>query len=184
MRAGFALAAKEPADFNDVACEVIEVATTKVVAKITGENTNAGGANPSCEQLSPGGHFVSIGNGRGMFWKNWKNKTTACRGVVAPDDSSCMEDDVTPFMFAGAGGPAADLDLHWSKPIVNGPVKKAVTIPRGLNRDGNTRKWWSVEYCSPSVVVVDDTKGQRTTIDATNGNVKSTKKSDGSPLCP
>lgn len=119
-----------------------------------------------------------------MFWKNWQNKTTACRGVVAPDDSTCVEDDVTPFMFQGTGGPPANLDLHWSKAVVNGAQKKVATIPRGLNRDGNTRKWWSVEYCSPTVAVIDDTKGQRTTIDATIGSVKSSRKSDGSPLCP
>lgn len=183
QRAGFALADKEPAKIDEVTCEVFEIATGKVRAKITGANTVAGGADPSCEQLSPAAHLVSIGNTRGMFWKNWQNKTTACKGQVAPDDSTCVEDDVTPFMFQPPDGPAADLDLYWSKAVVNGTRKKVATIPRGLNRDGNTRKWWSVEYCSPSVAVIDDPKGLRTTIDATTGSVKSSRKSDGSPLC-
>lgn len=167
-----------------VVCEVVEIATKKVVAKITGENTNAGGADPTCAQLSPAAHLVSIGNGRGMFWKNWKNQTTACAGVVAPDDSTCVEDDVSPFFFAGTGGPAENLDLRWSRAVPNGASKKIVTIPRGLNRDGKTPKWWTVQYCSVDVAVVDDTKGQRTTIDAAKGVVKSSKKSDKSPPCP
>ncbi|HEX7666126.1 MAG TPA: hypothetical protein VF407_16475 [Polyangiaceae bacterium] len=165
------------------ACQVWQISTKSKVAALTGKDVAAGGADPTCSALSPTGHFVLYGNGRRSVWKNWKDQATTCSGVMAPDDSSCVDDDTTPFAFQEKNGAAANLDLYWSKPVPNGPHKKVATIPRGLNRSGPDDKWWTVQYCSPDKAVVDIKNGARITIDAKTGTSKSAK-SDGSPLCP
>ncbi len=144
----------------------------------------AGGADPSCAQLSPAATLVQIGNGRGMVWKNWANEITQCLGnVVAPDDSSCIEDDKSPFYFQDKNGPAANLDVMLSTP--KSAPKKVATIPRGLNRDGNSTKWWTTQYCSPQKAVVDINKGGALiVIDAKNGTAHTMKRLPNQPVCP
>lgn len=168
---------------GDGKCEVWQISTQKKVADLTGNDVAAGGANVVCTALSPAGKFVLYGNGRRSAWKNWKDQTTMCSGVMAPDDSSCIDDDTTPFAFQEKDGPAANLDLFWSKPVPKGPHKKVATIPRGLNRNGPDDKWWTVRYCSPDKAVIDITNGARITVDAKTGASK-TAQSDGSPICP
>ncbi len=181
--ADYVLAAREGAASGDGKCEVWQISTQKKVAELTGNDVAAGGANVVCTALSPAGRFVLYGNGRRSAWKNWKDQTTTCSGVMAPDDSSCIDDDTTPFAFQPKSGPAANLDLFWSKPVPKGPHKKVATIPRGLNRSGPGDKWWTVRYCSPDKAVIDITNGARITVDAKTGAAK-TSKSDGSAICP
>ena len=142
----------------------------------------AGGATPGCFRISPAGHLVEYGNGRAHVWKDWSDAITACRGIVAPDDSSCIEDDVSPFMYTGKDGERADLELSWSKPVPNGPSKKVATISRGRNRDGGDPKWWTVTYCSPNKAIVDVTNGPRIAIDARTGDAKPITKA--ATICP
>ena len=179
----FALAGeKEPSEQG--ICEIFNTKSKAVVAKLTSASTVAGGATPSCLKLSPSAQLVQYGNGRGSVWKNRANQVTACTGLVSPDDATCVDDDVTQFMFQGKEGPAVDLDLYWSQAVVNGSRKKVATIPRGLNRDGGDSRWWTVTFCSPQKAIIDIQKGARVEIDAKSGAVKSTKASDGSRLCP
>jgi hypothetical protein len=183
VQGDFALAGeKEPSEQG--ICEIFNTKSRTVVAKLTSADTVAGGATPSCLKLSPSAELVQYGNGRGSVWKNRADHVTACTGVVSPDDATCVDDDVTPFMFQGKEGPPVDLDLYWSQAVMNGTRKKVATIPRGLNRDGGDPPWWTVTFCSPQKAIVDIQKGMRVEIDVTNGTVKSTRKSDGSQVCP
>ena len=177
----FALAGeKDPSESGR--CEVWNVQTKQRTAQLTSHNTVAGGATPGCVALSPAGQLVQYGNGRRLVWKNLSDQVTACVGVVAPDDATCVEDDVTPFSLAGKAGDAANLDLHWSRAVVNGATKKVTTIKRGLNRDGGDPKWWTVQYCSPEKAVIDITGGDRIVVDARTGAAKAVKRT-GAP-CP
>ncbi len=176
----FRLAAKK--DTPGV-CEVWNLATQKKVADVDGMGSVAGGADPSCTQLSPAATLVHVGNGRGMVWKDWSNQITQCLGdVVAPDDSSCIEDDRSPFYFSDKNGPPANLDVMLSTPKT--APKKVTTIPRGLNRDGNSTKWWTTRYCSPDKAVVDITNGALIVIDTRTGSAHSVKRVPNQPVCP
>ena len=178
----FRLATKK--DSQDGICEVWNIATQKKVAELDAMGSVGGGADPTCTQLSPAATLVHYGNGRGMVWKNWSNKITACVGdVIAPDDSSCIEDDKSPFYFAGKTGPAVNLDVMWSTPA--GPPKKVTTIPRGLNRDGGDTKWWTTQYCSPDKAVIDLNKGASLiVIDTRKGIAHTEKHAPNQPVCP
>jgi hypothetical protein len=178
----FRLATKK--DSQDGVCEVWNLATQKKVAQVDGMGSVAGGADPVCAALSPMATLVHIGNGRGMVWKNWSNQITSCVGdVVAPDDSSCIEDDKSPFYFAGKTGPAVDLDVTWSTP--KGASKTVATIPRGLNRDGGDSKWWTTQYCSPEKAVIDINKGATfIVVDTRTGTAHKTKRVPNQPACP
>ena len=158
--------------------------TNQRVATVTTRDTVAGGADPTCMTLSPGGHLVQCGNGRGLVWKNWSDQIVACAGVVAPDDASCIEDDKSPFYFQGKTGPAANLDLEWSLATVGGAHTKVATIPRGLNRDGGDPKWWTVQFCSAEKGVIDDSKNHlRFIVDTRTGKTQVQKKPT-TPPCP
>ncbi len=178
----FRLATKK--DSQDGVCEVWNLATQKKVAQVDGMGSVAGGADPVCAELSPMATLVHIGNGRGMVWKNWSNQITWCVGdVVAPDDSSCIEDDKSPFYFVGKTGPAVDLDVTWS--TLKGTSKKVATIPRGLNRDGGDPKWWTTQYCSPEKAVIDVNKGATfIVVDTRMGTAHKTKHTPNQPVCP
>jgi hypothetical protein len=178
----FRLATKK--DSQDGICEVWNLTTQKKVAELDAMGSVSGGADPTCTQLSPAATLVHYGNGRGMVWKDWSNKITSCMGdVVAPDDSSCIEDDKSPFYFAGKTGPAVNLDVTWSTP--GGPPKKVTTIPRGLNRDGGDPKWWTTQYCSPEKAVIDLNKGASfIVIDTKKGVAHTEKHTPKQPVCP
>ena len=127
--------------------------------------------------------LVEWGNGRNTVWKNLQNQTTACRGVVAPDDASCVEDDVSPMMFAGHDGKGDDLELSWTRPIVDGPARVVVTIPDGLDRDSADQRWWTVRYCSAATAEIDVRGGLRVVIDAATGDAKVIHVAVDAPPC-
>lgn len=196
----FALAAtdeealQQKDDYVAMTCDVWNLKTHQQVGHTEGDNVSAGGADPVCDVLSPMGTMVEWGNGRNTVWKTWKNEVTDCRGVVAPDDSSCIEDDVTQMMWAGGDGQGDDLELSWAKPVVSpeegpGTAKVVYKVPNGLDRGGGDeaadKAWWTVRYCSNTTAVIDDPKaGKRVIVDATTGAAKVVTPAPGSPLCP
>ncbi len=165
-------------------CQVWNAVTQKLVAKVTSAGSVAGGATPGCFQLSPKATLVEYGNGRSRVWKNLRDEVTACVGVVAPDDSSCIEEDTSPFALAGHDGDRADLDLYFSRPTPNGARVKVASIPRGLNRDGGEARWWSVVYCSPLRAVIDVRGGARFVVDTKTGHATHTTHREGEAACP
>lgn len=174
----FRLAAKKD---EPGACEIWNLATQKKVGQVDGIGSVGGGADPACAQLSPAATLVQIGNGRGMVWKNWSNQITQCLGnVVAPDDSSCIEDDRSQFYFQEKNGPAANLDVMLSTP--KSAPKKVTTIPRGLNRDGNSTKWWTTRYCDATRALIDIKGGALIVVDPIKGTAYPTKR--GNAPCP
>ena len=168
-------------------CEVWNTKTRTKVAELTSADTAAGGTDVECTHLSPAGQLVEYENSRGTYWKTWSNELTACHGVVSPDDTTCVEDDETPFLYVGKDGNAADLDLAWSRATPGGEQKKVATVPRGLNRNAGDPRWWTVNYCSVQKAVIDIAAGHagsgRIIVDARTGS--STKPTTAAgPACP
>jgi hypothetical protein len=164
-------------------CEVWNIRTHRRIAELTGEGVSAGGSTPDCIKLSPRGTLVEWANSRRRVWKNLANQVTSCRGVVAPDDASCIEDDVSPFMFNGKDGEPADLQLSWTKPAVDAMATVVATIPRGLNRNSPSERWWTVKYCSADKAVIDIRGGDRIVVDANTGAATVTHPRAGEPAC-
>ncbi|HVV86155.1 MAG TPA: hypothetical protein VHE35_24025 [Kofleriaceae bacterium] len=190
-----ALAAQVDGETGDVGgtCEVWDLRRHQRLGVTDGADVSAGGADPACDALSPRGTLVEWGNGRNTVWKDLQNRVTACRGVVAPDDASCIEEDVTPFMLAGRDGHGDDLELHWSRPDAaeaadagnaGGAEKVVVTIPDGLDRDSPDERWWHVRYCSAGTAVIDLRDGQRVVVDAATGDTRAVHVAPGAPPCP
>jgi hypothetical protein len=163
-------------------CEVWNVKTRTKIARLTGREVAAGGAEPDCIRLSPRGTLVEWGNGRNTVWKNLQDHATSCSyAVVAPDDSSCIQEDVTPFMWLDKNEPPEELELHWSR--LESPERVVARIPGGLNRVGEKDRWWTVKYCSPQKAVIDIRGGTRVVVDATTGNATTLHVKAGEPAC-
>lgn len=179
-----ALAAPVDDAISEPTCEVWDVVRVARLAITTGADVSAGGAEPTCARLSPRGTLVEWGNGRNTVWKDLRDRTTACRGEVAPDDASCVEVDVSPFMLDGADQRGDDLELRWSRPTPDGPTRVVAVIPDGLDRDGPGERWWTVRYCSAATAIIDIRGGTRVVIDATTGDARTIQVAPGAPPCP
>jgi hypothetical protein len=183
-------ASDEPDESGYYTCEVWNVKTRKRLARLTGQEVAAGGAEPDCIQLSPGGTLVEWGNGRRNVWKNLQDHATNCSyAVVAPDDSSCIEDDTSPFTWLDKSDAPQDLELTWSHPIAvegkTSSTKVVAKIPGGYNRVGGDSRdrWWTVKYCSPQKAVIDIKGGTRVVVDTTNGTSTTLHVKAGEPAC-